>query len=99
MEDDTATPLPVDESHTPDFETKSSYSITIVATSGADDRLLRGSVDVTVNVIDAEDGGSVSLTAREPQVGRTVVATVSDPDGGVALIMWTWATQIGTACH
>ena len=48
--------------------------------------------DVTVNVIDAEDDGSVSLTAREPQVGRTVVATVSDPDGGVTLNRWTWAT-------
>ena len=85
------------ELHTPDFETKSSYSISIVATSGADDRLLRSSVDVTVNVIDAEDEGSVSLTAREPQVGRTIVATVSDDDGGVALRMWTWATLEGTA--
>ena len=97
VDDDTSTPLPVDESHTPNFEDKSSYSITIVATSGADDRLLRGSVDVTVNVIDGEDPGTVSVTAREPQVGLTVVATVSDPDGGVALISWTWATQEGTA--
>ena len=35
----------------------------------------------------------MSLTAREPQVGRTVVATVSDDDGGVALTRWTWATS------
>ena len=82
--------------HTPDYETKSSYSITIVATSGADDRLLRSRLDVTVNVMDAEDEGSVSFTVREPQVGRTVVATVSDEDGGVALRSWTWATQEGT---
>ena len=53
-------------------------------------------MDVTVHVIDAEDGGTVSLTAREPQVGRTVVATVSDPDGGVTLTRWTWATQDAT---
>ena len=36
---------------------------------------------------------TVSLTAREPQVGRTVVATVSDEDGGVTLTRWTWATS------
>ena len=83
--------------HTVNYEGKSSYSITIVAMSGAEDRTLRTKLDVTVNVVDAEDGGTVSLTAREPQVGRTVVATVSDPDGGVALRMWAWATQGGTA--
>ena len=82
----------VDESHMPNYEDKSSYAITIVASSGEGDRVLRARLDVTVNVIDAEDTGTVSLTAREPQVGRTVVATVSDPDGGVALTRWTWAT-------
>ena len=85
-----------DEAHTPNFEKKSSYSITIVATSGEDDRLRRTRLDVTVHVIDAEDSGTVSLTAREPQVGRTVVATVSDPDGGVTLNRWAWATQDAT---
>ena len=86
----------VNEAHTPNFEKKSSYAITIVASSGQGDRVLRAKVDVTVHVIDAEDPGSVSLTAREPQVGRTVVATVSDPDGGVTLDRWTWATQDAT---
>ena len=90
MDDDSAT-TNVDESHTPNYEDKSSYAITIVASSGEGNRVLRARLDVTVNVIDAEDPGTVSLTAREPQVGRTVVATVSDPDGGVALTRWTWA--------
>ena len=94
--DNDTTTQDVDESHTPDFEKKSSYAITIVATSGADDRQRRANVDVTVHVIDAEDTGTVSLTAREPQVGRTVVATVSDPDGGVTLDRWTWATRDAT---
>ena len=86
----------VDEGHTPNFEKQSSYSITIVAMSGEDDRVRRARLDVTVHVIDAEDDGTVSLTAREPQVGRTVVATVSDPDGGVTLNRWTWSTQAAT---
>ena len=79
--------------HTVNFEAKSSYSITIVAMSGADNRVMRTRLDVTVHVIDAEDGGMVSLTQREPQIGRTVVATVSDPDGGVSLTRWMWATS------
>ena len=45
----------------PNFEKKSSYSITIVATSGAGNRLLKTELDVTVHVIDAEDKGSVSF--------------------------------------
>ena len=39
----------------PNFEDQSSFSITIVATSGEDNRLLRSRLDVTVHVIDAED--------------------------------------------
>ena len=78
------------EAHTPNFESKSSYSITIVASSGADDRLLKSRVDVTVMVQDAEDTGSVSMTQREPQVGRPVVASVSDDDGGVVISGWQW---------
>ena len=80
----------------PNFEDKSSYSIAIVATSGAEDRLRRARLDVTVHVIDAEDPGTVTLNAREPQVGRTVVATLTDPDGGVTLGRWTWATSEST---
>ena len=86
----------VDERHRPNYEDKSSYSITIVAQSGTGDGTFRSRLDVTVNVLDAEDPGSVKLTAREPQVDRTVVATLSDPDGGVALTMWAWATQAAT---
>ena len=74
-----------DESHTPNFEDKSSYSITIVATSGTDDRLLRTRLAVTVTVIDGEDQGMVTLSQREPQEGQTVIATISDPDGSVAM--------------
>ena len=84
----------------PNFEDQSTFSITIVATSGEGNRLLRSRLDVTVHVIDDEDPGTVTLSQREPQVGQTVVATVSDPDGGVTVTEWTWATvaEDGNAC-
>ena len=83
------------------FEKKSSYSITIVATStGAndatndDDAVDRGStygrLNVTIKVVDGEDTGKVKLSAREPQVDQSVHATASDEDGGMSGVSWQW---------
>ena len=71
--------------HAPDFEEKSSYSISVVARSGAS-----ATLDVTVEVVDAEDEGEVSLSQRQPRVGIAVHATPSDPDGGVSISEWMW---------
>ena len=76
------------------FEDKSSYSITIVA-SGADagdaDRGTKYTrMDVTVEVVDREDTGKVELSARQSQVNIAVVATHSDEDGGVTDRKWQW---------
>ena len=79
--------------HDPDFEEQSSYSITVVATSGTGDRTLRTKLDVTIKVTDAEDTGSVTLSQIGPQVDRAVVATLSDKDGGETLSTWQWATS------
>ena len=91
------------------YEKQSSYSITIVATSGDETQsLLRRAGRDRQRDVDAEDDGSVSLSQREPQVGRTVIATVSDPDGGVTITNWQWyrgpvlnwtALDCGTDCR
>ena len=95
----TAGALTVATDHTPDFEKQSSYSITIVATSGAGDRTLRTRLDVTVKVTDAEDAGTVTLSQIGPQVGVPVVATLSDKDGGETISTWQWSHGIsGTEC-
>ena len=73
--------------HEPDYETKSSYSITVEGRSGAP------TLDVTIEVVDTEDPGEVSLSQRQPQVGRELHADLSDPDGGVRIDRWTWATS------
>ena len=74
------------EDHTPDYETQKSYSITITASDGK----LTGRLDVIVTVTNAEDDGMVMLSQLEPQVGRSVTATVSDQDGGVSGTSWQW---------
>ena len=72
--------------HEPDFEVQSSYSITITARSGG----RSVSLDVTIEVVDGEDEGEVSLSQRQPQVGIEVHATPSDPDGGMRINSWVW---------
>ena len=76
--------------HKPDFEEKNSYSITVVARSGTGFRRRSSTLDVTIEVVDAEDVGEVSLSQRQPEVGIAVQATASDPDGGVRISRWVW---------
>ena len=76
--------------HRPDYERKSSYSIVIVARSGDDGRRRTSTLDVTIHVVDAEDGGKIVLSQRQPQTGTEVRASVSDPDGGVVVKEWKW---------
>ena len=72
--------------HKPDYEEKNSYSITITARS----RGRSTTLDVTIEVVDTEDVGEVSLSERQPQVGIAVHASASDPDGGVSIKRWEW---------
>ena len=34
--------------------------------------------------------GSVELSQLEPQIERTVIATLTDPDGGITTRGWQW---------
>ncbi len=90
FEFDNAGALSFIASHKPDFEEKNSYSLTIEAGSGEGFRRLTNRLNVTIEVVDAEDVGGVDLSQREPQVGRQVRAKVSDPDGGVRIKRWVW---------
>ena len=63
------------------------YSITLMV---EDDEFALGTFDVTVTVTNAEDAGSVDLNAREPQVGKQVLASLSDQDGTIRDQSWQW---------
>ena len=45
---------------------------------------------MTIKVVDGEDDGKVTLSAREPQDGSSVLATLDDPDGGETAVEWQW---------
>ena len=71
----------------PNFEKKSSYSITVTA---ADDEKATGKVNVKVTVNNRDDEGSIGLSAREPQVGTQVVAKLTDEDDSLSKVLWQW---------
>ena len=81
-----------DDAPTVDYETKKEYKITIEAKGGADSTAV-ATLDVTVTVTNADEGGTVMLSARQPQVGNAVTASVTDPDGGVTGVTWQWFSQ------
>ncbi|MCE2458069.1 MAG: cadherin domain-containing protein [Dehalococcoidia bacterium] len=72
----------------PDFEIKSTYQVTVVATDSRNP----GTLDVTVNIVNMDEAGSVTLSSRQPQVEATLTATLSDPDKGISTLTWTWET-------
>ena len=49
-----------------------------------------GTLDVTVNVTNVEEAGSISLSSLQPQAGTRLTATLSDPDGRPSAVTWEW---------
>ena len=83
----------------PDFEARGSadgdntYEVTVKATSnaGGDATDKVTTVDVTVEVTNEDEPGTVSLSASQPRVGVEIMAnTPVDPDGGVTDVTWQW---------
>ena len=52
-----------------------------------------GEKDVRVRVLNVNEAGSLTITPEQPLAGQPVVATLTDPDGIVAITDWTWATS------
>ncbi len=83
----------------PNFEAKSSYKVTVTTSAGGEHK-----VEITINNL--EETGKVSFTGNlQPQVGRSLRASVKDGDGGVYNELWQWSrssdmetwTEIATA--
>ncbi len=82
--------LDLKSDHTPNYEGKSSYSITIAVRDNETPVAGEATVSVKVNVVNAEDDGKADLSAREPQVGKQIVASFSDDDGKTRSAKWQW---------
>ena len=68
----------------PDFESKSEYSLTVTATA-----------DITVQVLNVDEPGTVALSTDAPGAGETITTVLSDPDGEIVNVRWSWARSGG----
>ena len=62
-----------------DSDGNSMYIVTITVNDG--NTANSDSVNVNVNVTNVEEDGTVSLSTRQPKVGVTITAILTDPDG------------------
>ena len=48
---------------------------------------------VTVTVTDVDEDGEVVISWLQPEVGTSIMASLTDPDGGVTGASWQWAVS------
>ena len=73
----------------PDFETKTSYQVTVGVSAGS----TTASRAVTVTVSNVNEPGTVTLSSSRPYVGDRIWATLTDPDGGITGATWSWPAE------
>ena len=65
------------------------YMVTVKAEAGGEIEM----VEVSVTVTNEEEMGTVNLSPESPVAGSPVTATLTDPDGGITDLTWTWETS------
>ena len=78
-----------------DFETDSSYSVSVTVHDGkdaigGDDTTVDATIAVTISVNNVDDAGTVTLPSTFTG-GTAATASVTDPDGTVSSPSWRWA--------
>ena len=89
--DNTATP---DAEGTPDDTSDNTYSVVIraIASRASDDTGPAEAVDtrVDVTVTDVDEDGEVVISSLQPEIDIPIMASLTDPDGGVGDVDWQW---------
>ena len=78
-----------------DYETDHDYEVVVQVADGKDghdnpDTGIDDTITVTISVINVDEPGVVELSSMNPEVGKEVAASLTDPDGGVASPQWHW---------
>ena len=71
-----------------DFETAEFYYVRVIATDTAGGTAVTG--QITINVNNVEESGTVTLSSLQPIVGQPLIATVTDPDDISGSATWSW---------
>ena len=70
-----------------DFETRTSYEVTVTAT---DSSFVSATITVAIEVLNVNEDGVVTLSQLQPQVDTLLRATLVDPDRILSGPTWKW---------
>ena len=78
-----------------DFETRSSYKVQVqvsdsVDAAGTDDTAIDDTLTLTVTALNVDEAGAVTISGT-PRAGVKLSATLTDPDGSVSSVSWSWS--------
>ena len=80
-----------------DYETAQAFQFEVVvqvtdnkAADHSESTAIDDTITVTIQLINVDEPGEVMLSMMEPMVGESVVATLTDEDGGVTDAGWRW---------
>ena len=81
-----------------DYETRTSYSVTILVRDGVDDVgdpnvTADDTMNITINVNNVDEDGVVTFSNEQPQEDQQLGASLEDDDEGVTGLTWQWATS------
>ncbi len=79
-----------------DYETSPTTTLTVQVSDGKDsihnpDDAVDAAIAVTVNLVNVDEPGSLTLDTAEPEIGTAVTATLTDPDGNLTSMQWQWS--------
>ncbi len=74
-----------------DADTDGIYEVTVQVDGDAEAALAEATLRVTLDNVD--EPAVITLSTTQPQVGRALTATLTDPDGTVSGITWTWTSS------
>ena len=80
-----------------DYETAEDLQFELVvqvsdgkAADHGQDSAIDDTIVVTIDLVNVDEPGEVSLSKMEPKVGESITATLTDDDGGVIDASWQW---------
>ncbi len=78
-----------------DYESKPVLEVTLQVSDEKDadenqDAAIDDTITVTINLINIDEPGEVSLSATRPEVGKSLTASLTDPDGSLTNTIWLW---------
>ena len=78
-----------------DFESVPSLAVVLQVSDAKDashnsDNTIDDTIAVTINLINVDEPGNVTISPPEAEVGTPLAASLTDPDGGITATVWHW---------